>query len=45
MPLQQDIMADENFQNGGTNIPMLEKKLNAEVVVKVEALIVETEPA
>ncbi|SDI44807.1 biotin carboxylase /acetyl-CoA carboxylase carboxyltransferase subunit alpha [Ferrimonas sediminum] len=27
VPLQQRIMADENFQNGGTNIHYLEKKL------------------
>ncbi|MBY5923105.1 acetyl-CoA carboxylase biotin carboxylase subunit [Ferrimonas balearica] len=30
VPLQQRIMADENFQNGGTNIHYLEKKLEAE---------------
>ncbi|MBW3140474.1 acetyl-CoA carboxylase biotin carboxylase subunit [Ferrimonas balearica] len=30
VPLQQRIMADENFQNGGTNIHYLEKKLDAE---------------
>ncbi|TKB51338.1 acetyl-CoA carboxylase biotin carboxylase subunit [Ferrimonas sediminicola] len=29
VPLQQKIMADENFQNGGTNIHYLEKKLDA----------------
>lgn len=28
IPLQQDIMDDENFQNGGTNIHYLEKKLD-----------------
>ncbi|WP_018692025.1 acetyl-CoA carboxylase biotin carboxylase subunit [Algicola sagamiensis] len=28
IPLQEDIMADENFQNGGTNIHYLEKKLD-----------------
>jgi acetyl-CoA carboxylase biotin carboxylase subunit len=27
VPLQKDIMADENFQHGGTNIHYLEKKL------------------
>jgi acetyl-CoA carboxylase biotin carboxylase subunit len=27
VPLQQKIMADENFFNGGTNIHYLEKKL------------------
>lgn len=27
IPLQKDIMADENFQHGGTNIHYLEKKL------------------
>ncbi len=27
IPLQQAIMADENFQKGGTNIHYLEKKL------------------
>jgi acetyl-CoA carboxylase biotin carboxylase subunit len=27
VPLQQLIMADENFSNGGTNIHYLEKKL------------------
>ncbi|GLR71474.1 acetyl-CoA carboxylase biotin carboxylase subunit [Agaribacter marinus] len=31
VPLQQKIMADENFFNGGTNIHYLEKKLDAEV--------------
>lgn len=30
IPLQQRIMADENFFNGGTNIHYLEKKLEAE---------------
>ncbi|GAA4881706.1 acetyl-CoA carboxylase biotin carboxylase subunit [Ferrimonas pelagia] len=30
VPLQMRIMADENFQNGGTNIHYLEKKLEAE---------------
>ncbi|SHH97155.1 acetyl-CoA carboxylase biotin carboxylase subunit [Ferrimonas marina] len=30
VPLQQRIMDDENFQNGGTNIHYLEKKLEAE---------------
>ncbi|MGQ8366528.1 acetyl-CoA carboxylase biotin carboxylase subunit [Glaciecola sp. 1036] len=30
IPLQQKIMADENFFNGGTNIHYLEKKLDAE---------------
>ncbi|MFC3122658.1 acetyl-CoA carboxylase biotin carboxylase subunit [Agaribacter flavus] len=30
VPLQQKIMADENFFNGGTNIHYLEKKLDAE---------------
>jgi acetyl-CoA carboxylase biotin carboxylase subunit len=27
VPLQKSIMADENFQHGGTNIHYLEKKL------------------
>ena len=27
VPLQQEIMNDENFQHGGTNIHYLEKKL------------------